>query len=97
MSGQQSIVAVGGVGLIGATFWMSGQRTSLDGLIWNKQSSPQAKSSLLQIAGESILVLILYLVAGGSDDAGNVSVVILVTLWILFFMQLNTLKASQKG
>lgn len=94
MSAEQSMVAVGGVGLIGVTFWKSQQRTSLDSLIWQGKSSPAAKKSLLQIGGESVLLLILYLLAGQGDTLGLAMVVVVLTLWILFFMSTTSKPAG---
>jgi hypothetical protein len=94
MGAEQSMVAVGGIGLIGATFWKSSQRTSLDNLVWHGQSSPAAKKALLQVAGESVLVLILYLVAGQSDTLGLSMVVVVLTLWILFYMEQSKISSA---
>lgn len=90
MSAQQSMVAVGGLGLVGANFWFGPQRQSLDSLIWQGQASSTAKTSLLQIAGELVLILIMYLFAGESDQTGLAMVVVVITLWILFYMSRET-------
>lgn len=86
MSAAQSAVAVGGIALVGANFWTGPQRQDLDNLVFHGQSTPQAKTALLQIGGESILLILLYLVAGSSSGAGTAMVVLVLTLWILYFM-----------
>jgi hypothetical protein len=91
------MVAVGGLGLVGANFWFGPQRQSLDSLIWDGQPSATAKTSLLQIGGEMVLLLILYLLAGESDQLGLAMVTIVITLWILFYMSRETGTSTQKG
>lgn len=91
------MVAVGGVGLIGVNFWKSQQRTSLDALIWQGQSTPAAKTALLQIGGEAVLLLIMFLLAGQSSTLGLAMVTVVVTLWILFFMKTTGGTTAKKG
>lgn len=96
MSATQSMVAVGGVGLIGVNFWVGPQRQALDGLVWNGQPSTGAKTALFQLGGEAVLLLIMYLVAGQSDDIGLAMLTVLITLWILFYMSRET-SSTTKG
>lgn len=97
MGAEQSMIAVGGVGLIGVNFWQSSQRTSLDKLIWQGQSTPEAKTALLQIGGEALLLLIMFILAGQSSTLGLAMVTVVVTLWILFFMKTKGGTTAKKG
>lgn len=87
MDGTQQLVAVGGLGLVGVNYWTSAQRSAIGSTVWNGKAPAAARSALLAIAGELLLVFILTMVAGQSDSLAYGMLAILAALWVLWSMQ----------
>ena len=86
MQGQQTIVGVGGIALVGVNFWTSNQRPTLSAVFDNsKQADPTAGHQIfLAIGAELLLVFVMAFAAGASGTVGNAMVAVLATLWVLW-------------
>lgn len=86
MTGKQSAVAVGGLGLVAVNYWTSAQRTAVVNTLWDKRDPSAAHRALLGIGGELLLVGVLAFAAGQSDALGAGMIAIIVSLWVLWAM-----------
>lgn len=87
MEGTQSLVALGGLGLVGVNFWTSAQREQVAATVWNKKGAAASHKVLTTVGGELVLVLVLVLVAGQSDSLANGMLAVIASLWVLWAMQ----------
>lgn len=92
MDGKTAIVGIGGLGLVAANYWTGNQRRLLGGAVFTPSHGgrTEAHSALLAVGGELLLVGLLYLLAGASDQLANVAVVLVLTLWVLFAITRST-------
>lgn len=87
MSGSQQLAGAMGVGLIAANLWTGPQHTQLADL-FTTQGDPAAAHPALKTLGLEILgVGALVLVAGSSEGAGHIAVIVLVALWVLWLFR----------
>jgi hypothetical protein len=84
MTGQQTVVAAGGVGLILANMWVgnNSQRAEISGIF--SGNGPSAHSTLVTLAGEMLFVLIATILAGLSSSWGNAIAVAIVALFVIW-------------
>lgn len=82
----RSIVIAGGLGLVGVNFWTSNQRPAIANVIFgDKGADPNAaRSALVGIGGELLLVLILVMMAGASEALSRTALAIIAALWVLW-------------
>lgn len=95
MNGQQQIVGLGGLALIGANFWLTDQKQTFaagalsnsgqSGLTPKSTAQTEAAHSLVkQIAAELLFVGVATLLAGMSSQAGNAMIAVVAALAILW-------------
>lgn len=81
-------VWVGGLGLVAVNFWTSSQRDAIANLVFgDKQGAAAAQpghAALVGIGGELVLLLVLFVVAGMSDQLASAMLAIVAALWVLW-------------
>lgn len=88
MSGQQGLVAVGGIGLIGANYWLGGARQTVKaGALTPGATTAQTTAAHQQL--KTVLIELMFvgvgvLLAGISDAAGSAALAVLVALGVLW-------------
>lgn len=87
MEGKQSVVALGGLALVGVNWWNSDQRGAISDAFAGHSHPAKAHSALLQMGGELLLVLVVTIVAGMSDSLGTGMLALIAALWILWGIQ----------
>lgn len=87
MNGQQNIVALGGVALIGANYWAT-QKATINAGLFNSSATTAdttaAHAALRNVALELLFVGVATLLAGVSDGLGSAMVAVIVALGILW-------------
>lgn len=86
MTGTQSLVGFGGVGLVAANFWFGGQRSQVSAGLFGSGDPGVAHTALLTLGGEMLLVVVVTVLAGISDAWAGVMAAVIVGLWILWAM-----------
>lgn len=85
MDGKQSVVAVGGVGLVLANYWIGGARGKVSAGLFNPGGDVAgAHRQLVTFAGELLFVGVATVLAGVSDSWASAMVAVIVGLWILW-------------
>lgn len=84
MTGQQSLVAAGGVGLILANMWTGPQRAELGAIFGGAGTNVDPHKALVQVAGEVLFVLVAVILAGLGDGWGTAMSVAIVGLFVLW-------------
>ena len=86
MTGAQTLVGAGGVGLVFANFWLGGgnQRSTVSAGLFGSGDPGAAHSALLSLGGEMLLVVVLTVLAGVSDAWGSAMAVVIVGLAIIW-------------
>lgn len=86
MTGSQTLVGAGGVGLVFANFWLGGgnQRSTVSAGLFGSGDPGAAHTALLSLGGEMLLVVILTVLAGVSDAWGAAMAVVIVGLAIIW-------------
>lgn len=84
MTGAQSLVGLGGVGLVGANFWFGGDHPTVSAGLFGSGDPGAAHGALLRLGGEMLLVVVITVLAGVSDTWGTAMAVAIVGLWILW-------------
>lgn len=83
MNDKQPIILVVGGALIVANLILGGQGKTIFNVIYNGQEAHNS-TVLKDVLWEGGLLLVLILLAGLSDDVGNVVLWFLVALWLVF-------------
>ena len=85
MSGNQTIVAAGGAGLLLVNYWTGPDRKTInDGLFNSSGDVGAAHHALIRYAAAAAAVLVATLLAGISDSWGGAMVAVIVALFILW-------------
>lgn len=84
MTGAQTLVGAGGVGLVAANFWFGGSHQTVSAGLFGSGDPGAAHSALLGLGGEMLLVVVLTVLAGLSDAWGTAMAVVVVGLAILW-------------
>lgn len=84
MTGTQSVVAAGGIGLIVANMWTGTQRKELAAIFGGPAASVPPHTALVQLAGEMLFVVVATILAGLSSNWGTAMAVAIVGLFILW-------------
>ncbi len=94
MDGKQQLVGLGGVGLIAVNFFLKSGGGAQKGPVLSVVEVPglaqnqlvQAHKTLIDLALELVAVAVLTVIAGVSDQAANLVLVVLVGLWLAWAM-----------
>jgi hypothetical protein len=84
VTGSQSIVGAGGIGLVLANFWFGSNRKVVSAGLFGNGDPSAAHQSLLVLGGEALFVIVATLLAGISDSWGAAMAVLIVALWVLW-------------
>lgn len=88
MNTKQDLVAVAGIGLITANFWLGGARDTVSAGLFNGAAHPDqvasAHTSLKTAGAELLFVAVATLLAGMSDNAGTAMLSVIVALGVLW-------------
>lgn len=84
MTGSQTLVGAGGVGLVFANFWFGGDRPQVSASLFGSGDPGTAHTALVKLGGEMLLVVVLTVLAGLSDQWGSAMAVVIVGLAILW-------------
>lgn len=84
MTGSQTLVGAGGVGLVVANFWFGSDRQGVSAGLFGSGDPGTAHTALVKLGGEMLLVVILTVLAGLSDQWGAAMAVVIVGLAILW-------------
>lgn len=88
MNGQQQLVGLGGLTLVGANFWLSDQRKTFAAGALNSSATDQQQQTahglVKSLATELLFVGVATLVAGLGPAAGNAMIAIFAALVILW-------------
>lgn len=89
MNTKQDVVAVAGMGLILADFWLGNSRTPIAAGIFGRPggNAGTAHADLKKYAGELLFVAIATLVAGLSDSAGSAMLALMTALGVIWSIQ----------
>jgi hypothetical protein len=93
-TGKQTLVGFAGAGLIAANYVKGTDRASISTALFGGGSTSSAHTALVDLSTEVVAVLIATVIAGASDSAADVVLVLLVILWVLWLM--NNAKAPAK-
>lgn len=83
MNDKQPVILVVGGALIVANLFVNGQLSAIGNVIFNGKEAHNS-TVIKDVLLEGGLLLVLILVAGLSDAAGNVALWFLVALWLVF-------------
>lgn len=81
---KQNLVGAAGVGLVLVGAWTGNVHKEITGGLFHGGSADQAHTGLKTVAVELVAVAIMTVIAGASDGAGNLMLVLVVALGILF-------------
>lgn len=85
MTGQQTIVATGGLGLVVLNYWTGPNRATVAGGLFNPGgNTTAARKALVSLGGELLFVVVASVLAGISDSWGTAMVAVIVALFILW-------------
>lgn len=87
MNGAQTLVGIGGLGLIAVNYWTGSQRAPVTSILSTQPSTQQLAQShgaLVEIGGEFLFVLVAVVLSGTSDGLGKALVAVIVALWVLW-------------
>lgn len=87
MTGTQTIAGLAGAGLIVTNWWTGNQHAPIVGVLSKSANGKQlaaAHTSLVEIGGELVFVLVAVVIAGTGPGAGKAVVAAIAALWILW-------------
>lgn len=85
MTGKQTLVGAGGVGLVLVNYWTSETRSVVSGGLFTPGGDTgAAHRSLAVLGGELLFVMVATVLAGMSDSFGSVMVAVIAALFVLF-------------
>lgn len=86
MTGTQSLVGLGGLGLVLVNFWTSTQRTAIHDVLAG-QATSAAHKEIVTVGGELVFVAIATALAGLGGSWATAIAVAIVGLWVLWLLQ----------
>lgn len=96
MDGKQQLIGAAGFGLIAANWFLKkpggsgGQGAPLTSLLFNSGASKtqvgSASTALKEVLAELMVVVVLVVISGVSDTAGNFALVLVLGLWLVWAM-----------
>lgn len=86
MSAQQNLVGAAAIGLVVANVWNGGQRPALAAVVSGSGPTDGTHTAVKQVGIELLGAGVLTLVSGSSTRAGNIGLLIVTCLWILWFV-----------
>jgi hypothetical protein len=99
VNGAQTLVGLGGTGLVAANFLHSSDRTALSSAIFSGSNLSAGHQAFLDLAFEGAFVVVATVLAGLNDSLGVAMVVAIIALWVLWFINtgLGGSKSTHSG